>query len=58
MYKQFFAGMSFTALPLFAMALFLVFFALVVLRTFALRRKTDFDAVAALPLQDHEEKRP
>ncbi len=57
MYKQFFAGMTFTALPLFAMALFLIFFALVAVRTFALRSKRDFDAVASLPLQDAEEKR-
>ncbi len=58
MYKQFFAGMSFTALPLFALALFLVFFALVFLRTFAFRSKRDFDAMASLPLHDSEESKP
>lgn len=58
MYKQFFAGMSFTALPLFALALFLVFFALVFVRTFAFRSKHDFDAVASMPLDDSEERKP
>lgn len=58
MYKQFFAGMTFTALPLFALALFLVFFALVLVRTFAFRRARDFDAAAAMPLDDSEENQP
>jgi cbb3-type cytochrome oxidase subunit 3 len=55
MYRQFFAGMEFTALPLFALALFIVFFALVAVRVFALRGKKDFDAVASLPLHDEPE---
>lgn len=57
MYKQFFAGMEFTALPLFALALFLVFFVAVTVRVFALHRKADFDAVAALPLNDESESK-
>lgn len=57
MYKQFFAGMEFTALPLFALALFMVFFVAVTVRVFALQRKTDFDAVAALPLNDQPESK-
>ncbi|PZR06301.1 MAG: CcoQ/FixQ family Cbb3-type cytochrome c oxidase assembly chaperone [Archangium gephyra] len=58
MYKQFFAGMTHTALPLFALALFLLFFAAVFVRTFALRKARDFDAAAAMPLDDSEEKQP
>ncbi|MGV3619612.1 MAG: CcoQ/FixQ family Cbb3-type cytochrome c oxidase assembly chaperone [Archangium sp.] len=57
MYKQFFAGMTYTALPLFALALFLVFFAAVFVRTFAFRRARDFDDAAAMPLSDSEEKK-
>lgn len=55
MYKQFFAGMEFTALPLFALGLFLVFFVMVGVRVFVLRARADFDAVAALPLNDQPE---
>lgn len=55
MYKQFFAGMEFTALPIFALCLFVVFFTLVVVRTFAIKTKGDFDADSQLPLSDGKE---
>lgn len=52
MFKQFFAGMEWTALPLFALALFMVMFALVVLRTFAFKTTGDFQPHSVLPLSD------
>ncbi len=55
MYKQFFAGMEWTALPIFALCLFMVLFALVVLRTFAFKSKQDFEPDSALPLSDGKE---
>ncbi len=55
MYKQFFAGMEWTALPIFALLLFMVFFALVVLRTFAFKSKRDFEPDSQLPLFDGKE---
>ncbi len=55
MFKQFFAGMEFTALPIFALLLFMTFFALVVLRTFAFKTKGDFQPHSELPLSDGKE---
>lgn len=55
MFKQFFAGMEFTALPIFALLLFMSFFALVVLRTFAFKTKGDFQPHSELPLSDGKE---
>jgi cbb3-type cytochrome oxidase subunit 3 len=52
MYKSFYAGNALTALPLFALALFLVFFLAVVVWALAIKRPADFDAIAALPLDD------
>ena len=51
-YKEFYAGMEWAALPIVALLFFLVAFALILLRTFAAQREHDFDAVAALPLAD------
>lgn len=56
MYKQFFANMESTALPLFAFGLFFAAFALMLLRTFVYKRKSDFDPLAALPLNDEASK--
>ena len=52
MYREFFAGMESPLLPLLAMGFFLLAFALILLRTFVLKRKPEFDSVAALPLAD------
>lgn len=52
MYRQFFAGMEHTGLALFAMGLFLTLFALMFVVVFGLRRRRDYDAVAALPLDE------
>jgi hypothetical protein len=53
-YREFFAGMDSTVLPLAAMAFFALAFALVLLRTFAWKRRRDYDSVAELPLADGE----
>lgn len=54
MYKQFFANMESIALPMFAFGLFFAAFALMLLRTFAWKRKGDFDPMAQLPLVNDE----
>lgn len=51
MWKQFYSGMD-VSLPLFAMGVFIAFFLLMVLRTYAYKRSKDFDGVASLPLAD------
>ena len=55
MYKQFFAGMQLTALPLFAMLFFLALFAGVVAWVLLARRGQDFDGLARLPLSGPED---
>lgn len=52
MFKQHFANLEFVELPLFGLWLFIGVFALVLLRTFVLKRKQEFDADAQLPLND------
>ena len=52
MYREFFSGMTSTTLPLVTMAFFFVAFALVLVRLFLLRKRRDYDPVAALPLDD------
>ena len=52
MYKWFYAGNALVDLPLFALGFFLLFFAAVVVWATVLKRPRDFDAVAALPLDD------
>lgn len=54
MYREFFSAMTSHALPLAAMAFFVVAFALVLARVFVLRRRADYDSVAALPLDDSD----
>jgi hypothetical protein len=56
MYKQFFANMESTALPLFAFAIFSGAFLLMLARTFLFKRKSDFDPLAALPLCDESKE--
>lgn len=50
MYKEFFANMQWTALPLFALVLFIVIFALVIARTWGGQKQSDFEQLASLPL--------
>ena len=57
MYKWFYAGHALTQLPLFALVFFLVFFLAVVLWVTAVKRPADFEAVAALPLEDSSNPR-
>ena len=52
MYKSFYADNALTCLPLFALALFLVFFLAVVFWAMAIKRPADFDRLAALPLDE------
>jgi cbb3-type cytochrome oxidase subunit 3 len=52
MYREFYAALPSTLLPIVVMAFFLVLFVVVVLRTFALKGRRDYDRVAALPLAD------
>ena len=51
MYKQFYAGMSYADLPLFALLFFFGVFVVVVLRQYLVKRKSDYDDVARLPLE-------
>jgi hypothetical protein len=53
-YRQFFAALDSPALPLAAMGFFLVAFVLMLARTFLWKRKSDYDPIAALPLDDPE----
>lgn len=57
MFKQFFAGMEWTAPPIFALVLFMSMFALMVLRTFAFKTRADFQPHSELPLSDGKEIR-
>lgn len=58
MYREFFSNLESATLPLVAMGFFLLAFLLVLLRTFLLKRKADYDDVAALPLEDRESSDP
>jgi hypothetical protein len=52
MFKQFFAHMEFTALPIFALWLFIAMFLLVLLRFLVFRTDRDFAQQANAPLVD------
>jgi cytochrome c oxidase cbb3-type subunit IV len=52
MFKQFFAGMEFTALPIFALWLFIAIFLLMALRTFVFKSVRDFEPQSLMPLND------
>ena len=52
MYREFFAALDSPALPLAAMGFFVSAFALMLVRTYAWKKKADYDPVAALPLED------
>jgi hypothetical protein len=53
-YRDFYAAMGSPALPLFAMGLFVLLFLVMLVRTFAARKKSDYDPIAALPLEDRD----
>lgn len=55
MYREFFAALDSPALPLAAMGFFVAAFALMLVRTYAWKKKADYDPVAALPLDDSED---
>lgn len=52
MYREFYAALPSTLLPIVVMAFFLAAFVVVVVRTFVLKRRRDYESVAALPLAD------
>ena len=52
MYRSFYAGMSLTDLPLFALVLFMAVFLAVIVRTWVFRRREEFDALSRLPFDD------
>ena len=53
MFGQFYSGMRWSALPVFALILFLTTFLVVILRTMFFAKRADLDALARLPLE-HE----
>jgi len=57
MFKQFFAGMEFTALPIFALWLFMGIFVLMALRVFVFNSVRDYEPASQLPLNDGNEPR-
>ncbi|MCA2979633.1 MAG: CcoQ/FixQ family Cbb3-type cytochrome c oxidase assembly chaperone [Myxococcaceae bacterium] len=56
MYKHFFSNLQSVTLPLFAMGVFVSAFLLMLARTFLFKRTSDFDPLAALPLNDEPSK--
>ena len=50
MFAQFYAGMRWTALPVFALLLFAATFVAVILRTWLPSRRAEMDRLARLPL--------
>lgn len=52
MYRSFYAGMSLTDLPLFALMLFVTVFLAVIVRTWVFRKREEFDALARLPFDE------
>ncbi|MFZ5445511.1 MAG: cbb3-type cytochrome c oxidase subunit 3 [Myxococcota bacterium] len=52
MFKQHFSNLESIELPLFGLWLFIGIFLLVLVRTFVLKPRGDFDAAAQLPLND------
>lgn len=63
MFAQFYSGMRWSALPVFALILFLTTFLVVVLRTMLLVKRAELDQLSRLPLDADEvatrqERRP
>jgi hypothetical protein len=53
-FAQFYAGMSWSTLPVFALILFLTTFAVVIARTCLLARRDEVDRLARLPLDEQQ----
>lgn len=54
MYKAFYSQLTFTWLPQAVTLFFVAVFAIALVRLFVLRRRRDFDSIAAMPLFDDE----
>jgi hypothetical protein len=54
MFRAFFSALDSPALPLAAMLFFIVAFAVVLVRLFALRTRGEYRSIAALPLDDSD----
>lgn len=54
MYKAFYAQLDSTWLPQAATLFFVAVFAIALVRLFVLRKRQDFDSIAAMPLFDDE----
>jgi cytochrome c oxidase cbb3-type subunit 4 len=52
MFGQFYAGMHWSALPLFALLLFLTIFLVVLVRTILFAKRAEVDRLSRLPLDD------
>ena len=52
MFREYYSALPSTLLPLVVMVFFAVVFAGILLRTFVVKRRHDYDRVAALPLAD------
>lgn len=55
MYREFFRHSTVLSLPLLAMLLFIAAFVVVVIRALRRRSTTEFNHLAAMPLEDGEE---
>jgi len=51
-FREFYSALPSTLLPLVVMVFFAVVFAGILVRTFVVKRRHDYDRVAALPLAD------
>jgi hypothetical protein len=56
MFAQFYSGMRWADLPLFALFLFLVTFVAAVVRVTLLTKKADLEPIARLPLDERDER--
>jgi hypothetical protein len=54
MYQAFYSQLTFAWLPQLATLFFVTVFAIALVRLFVLRRRHDFDSIAAMPLFDDE----
>jgi len=52
MYREFYSALASPALPLVVMAFFVASFTFVLLRVLLVKRRHDYDDIAALPLDD------
>ena len=57
MKQAFYAGMSFSDLPLFSLVLFVTLFVGVVIRAWVIQPRAHFDALSQLPFDDDQVRR-